>query len=195
MEFKQEPIPNQKFEMGRVITLTKCGTMECCTGCDFMHCGNYAKRMRQVKYKKEDFFEEYKNELVSINKPLLVGCNFFNDYPFRVSYLLVSEMLDNLDFHFPANTYWNLDYYFHPEDQPIDDWFVRSIELQKISRKGEEITLGRVDVSDHRIFEYDFTDAQYKLAEKIRDILLWLKQQTYEAICKEVEKEKHNEKN
>lgn len=186
MEFKQEPIPNQKFEMGRVITLTKCGTMECCTGCDFMHCGNYAKRMRQVKYKKEDFFEEYKKELAELNKEDLIALDFYNDYHFRMTDDMFYDMFGFLDFKFPKNTYWDTPGGEHP-------YMVR---LVKFNRKKEEVTLlGSISIMTPRITEYDFTDAQYKLAEKIRDVLLWLKQQTYEAICKEVEKEKHNEKN
>lgn len=62
MEFKLEPVKNQKFEIGRTINLSKCN----CEQCDFMNCPkqNYALKMKPKKYSVAEFWEANKEEII-----------------------------------------------------------------------------------------------------------------------------------
>jgi hypothetical protein len=172
MNLKFVPIKNQKFDIGRNINPFKCD----CKECTFMNCpkNNYAVKMKRKGYHIEEFWDEYSKDILIINKP--------NKHRFfRLTYRLLNELMDAMCFTFPKGTYWRLDNYSYQlnSEEDIDDNFYDEITLVKFSRKGEEISLGHITVHDHKIHEWDFTDAQYKLAEKIRDAILWLSNMTY----------------
>jgi len=51
----------QKFEIGRTINPMLCN----CEKCDFLHCANYAVRMKSVDYTVEEFVEQNKDALIA----------------------------------------------------------------------------------------------------------------------------------
>ena len=60
MSFRFEPKKGQKFNIGRTINFTVCGTLSQCTanngGCDFINCPNYAKEMVRVRDKIDEYY-------------------------------------------------------------------------------------------------------------------------------------------
>ena len=180
MKLEFVPVKNQKFDIGRTINPFKCD----CKECTFMNCPkqNYAVKMKRKAYSIEEFWNEYGEEIIKINRLNRIQYNFPHDYWFRLTYYLLNEFMDALLFTFPNGTYWRLDNYSWQSnsDEDINDNFYDEITLVKFSRKGTEVPLGCISVHDHKIHEYDFTNAQYKLAEKIRDAILWLKNKVFE---------------
>lgn len=180
MKLKFVPVKNQKFEWGRTINPFKCD----CEECTFMNCpkNNYAVKMQRQGYSIEEFWDEYSEDILAINKPRRIQYNFQNEYRFQLTYNLLNEFMDALCFKFPTGTYWRLDNYAFQwnSDEDINDHFYDEITLVKFSRKGQEVCLGYVSVHDHKIHDCDLTDAQHRLAEKIRDAISWLKNKMFE---------------
>ena len=184
-----EPVPNQKFEIGRTINPFKCD----CKDCDFLHCPkkNYAVRYKVKGYKVQDFWDAYKDDIVDLNRQNVLGADFDNDYNFQLTWGLISDLIEAVAFTFPKNTYWEVtDSLWEDRDKEIGETRYQRIWLVKFNRADDEVGLGYITIANHKIWEVDMTDAQYKLAEKIRDILLWLKQQTYEEVAKQEERRK-----
>lgn len=182
MKLEFVPVKNQKFDIGRTINPFKCD----CAECTFMKCpkNNYAVKMKRKSYSVQEFWNEYSEDILSINKPKRIQYNFPHEYKFKLTYKLLNELMDMLNFKFPKGTYWELNdysYQINPEED-IDNNFCDAITLVKFSRTGSELSLGYISVHDHKIHEYDFSNAQYKLAEKIRDALLWLKSKMFEVL-------------
>lgn len=95
MKFKQVPIKNQKFDIGRTINFTKCD----CEKCDFMHCpkNNYALKMAKRMYTVEEFWDE--------NKDAIIAARSLKTY---FTYDTVCDFLDAC-ITFPIGTYWDFD--------------------------------------------------------------------------------------
>ena len=182
MKLEFVPVKNQKFEIGRTINPFKCD----CENCTFMNCPkkNYAVKMQRKAYTVEEFWKEYCEAILAINKPKRIQYNFPKEYSFRLTYQLLNELMDALCFKFPKGTYWRLDNYSYQvnSQENVDDHFYDEITLVKFSRKGQEISLGCISIHDHKIHELDFTDAQYRLAEKIRDAISLLKAKMFETV-------------
>ena len=151
MKFVQQPVKNQKFEIGRVITLSKCGTLDECTNCDFMHCNNYCRKMERVIPTIDEFIKEEGNRLKQNN-----GIKEDED--------LIYSFMDC--FKFPKGIYW---------DCPNNS----SIRLVKFSRSGKELECAYIDLGDGRLIDYDLTDTQYKFAckisEAVKKVNQWVK--------------------
>jgi len=186
LDTQWEPVPNQKFEIGRTINPFKCD----CTDCDFLHCPkkNYAVRYKVKGYKVQDFWDAYKDDIVELNRKNVLDVDFANDYNFQLTWDLITDLMEAVAFTFPKNTYWDTtDSLWEDRDKEIGDTRYQTIRLVKFNRAGSEVELGRITIANHKILEIDMTNAQYKLAEKIRDVLLWLKQQTYIQVEKDYE--------
>lgn len=176
MHIEFEPIKNQKFEIGRTINLSKCD----CKKCDFIHCpkNNYAVKMRRKSYTVEDFWRENGEKVCRINDVPKLKCNFPEKYEMRLSYDLLNDFMEFLNFTFPKGTYWSLGDSECNKDEdstPIGEWIFRRISLVKFNRKGDEVCTGYISIQNPKIEEYDFTESQYRLAQKIRDALQKLK--------------------
>ena len=171
------PVKNQKFEWGRTINPFKCD----CEQCDFMNCPkkNYAVKMTRKKYSVADFWNEWKNKILELNKPLIWQYSFHNTYNFKLTYEMINDFFDFLCFSFPKGTYWSPSC---PEsyDGEIETRVYQRISLVQFSRRGEELEIGNIEIANHKIHEYDFSERQYKLAEKIRDAIAQLKELVFE---------------
>lgn len=97
MEFKMEPVKNQKFDIGRTINWTKCD----CQKCDFLHCpkNNYALKMQQHKYTIKEFFEANKEDIIKAGALQ----NYF-------TLDTISDFMDACIGKFPKGTYWDFSY-------------------------------------------------------------------------------------
>ena len=177
MNVELVPIKNQKFEIGRTINPFKCD----CEKCTFMNCPkhNYAVKMTRKKYTVDVFWNEWKDEILELNKPKRWQYSFHDRYDFLLTYDMINDLFDILSFSFPKGTYWQptapTSY-----DGEIGERVYQEISLVKLSRAGNEITLGYIAINKHRIFDYDLNERQYKLAEKIRDSIRWLKEKVFE---------------
>lgn len=91
MELKFDVVKGQKFEIGRVITLSECT----CDKCTFLSCPkkNYAVKTKVHKYSTKDFLAEY-------------GDLLKREYFPRE---LLEEYIGEC-FTFPKGIYWRLDY-------------------------------------------------------------------------------------
>lgn len=157
MKFKQEPVKNQKFEIGRTINFMKCGTYEECKGgCDYMHCPNYARKMKQVKYKVEEFYEENKEIL---SKP---NCFEKND--------LIVDFMDACVRSFPRGTYWDTDGYYL-------NLVTRSTARErKVFGDGDFVTKVKIDLyGDFDVHDWGGSESQLSLANSISNKLRKLK--------------------
>lgn len=111
-----------------------------CKKCDFMNCpkNNYAPKMKRKRHTVGEFIKFYEEELSKYG--------YLTDE-------LIDEFMDL--FSFPKGTYWSTDY-----DKT-------HIKLVGFNRKQDEVCKGTVDVRTGEIWEYDFSESQYKLAYKI----------------------------
>lgn len=174
MSFAMVPVKNQKFEIGRTINLSKCN----CEKCTFMNCpkNNYAVKMTKKIWKVVDFWEEFKEEIIQINKPKKWQYSFHNKYNLELNYKLITEFMDML-FRFPKGTYWSPeDKKWHTDDTDIEEQIYRTIALQKVSRSGNVIDLGEIRICDGKYTDYDLSERQEKLAIKISNALKELKE-------------------
>lgn len=57
----------------------------------------------------------------------------------------------------------------------VNETIYKEITIVKFSRKGKEITLGKVKIGDGKVFDIDLSQAQEKLANKISKALRELK--------------------
>ena len=108
--------------------------------CDFMNCpkNNYALKMVRKRHTVDDFIKFYAEELKKRG--------FLTDE-------LIDEFMDL--FSFPKGTYWNTNY-----DKTL-------IQIVTFNRKQDESCKGTVNVRTGEIWEYDFSEQQYRLACKI----------------------------
>ena len=172
--FELVPVKNQKFEIGRTINPFKCD----CEECTFMNCPkhNYCVKMTKRIWKLGDFWEEFKDEILAINKPDIWQYSFHHKYDLELNHKLLNEFVDML-FSFPKGTYWSPENYkWHTDDTDIDEVIYRRIDLQKISRKGNTITLASIVVGNGKYDDFDLSVAQEKLAIKISNALKELKE-------------------
>lgn len=111
-----------------------------CKKCDFMNCpkNNYALKMKRKRYTVDDFIKFYAEELQK--------WGFLTDE-------LITEFMDL--FSFPKGTYWNTNY-----DRTLIQFIV-------FNRKQDEVRKGTVNVRTGEIWEYDFSEPQYRLACKV----------------------------
>lgn len=174
MSFEFVPVKNQKFEVGRTINPFKCD----CEKCDFLHCPkhNYAVKMTKKIWKVSDFWEEFKEEIIQINKPKRWQYSFHNRYEIELNYKLLNEFVDML-FSFPKGTYWSPeDVKWHTDDTDIKEQIYKTIALQKLSRSGNIVTLGSISIGSGLYSDYDLSAKQEKLAIKISSALKELKE-------------------
>lgn len=111
-----------------------------CEKCDFMNCpkNNYALKMKRKRHSVDEYIEFYDEDLKRLG--------FLNDE-------LLTEFMDL--FSFPKGTYWNPNY-----DRT-------AIQLVVFNRKGDEVCKGTINTRTGAIWEYDFSEPQYKLACRI----------------------------
>ena len=111
-----------------------------CKKCDFMNCpkNNYALKMKRKRYTVDEFIEFYSEDL--------------KERGFLTEELL-TEFMDL--FSFPKGTYWNTNY-----DRT-------AVQLVSFNRKQDEVCKGTVNTRTGEIWEYDFSESQYKLACRI----------------------------
>lgn len=164
------PVKNQKFDIGRTINPFKCD----CKQCDFLHCpkNNYAVKMKRKSFTVSDFFNNNREEILALNNPQEVGT--IKSFTLELNYALIAELFDTMNFTFPEGTYWATDDYKWLADD-VNETIYKEITIVKFSRKGKEITLGKVNIGDGKVFDIDLSQTQEKLANKISKALRELK--------------------
>lgn len=177
MNLEFVPVKGQKFDIGRTINPFKCD----CEKCTFMNCPkhNYAVKMTRKKYDISVFWNEWKDRILEINKPKRWQYSFHNRYNFAMTYDMINDFFDFLCFNFPKGTYWQPTSPVGLSDNIGDDIY-NSITLIKFSRAGREVNLGEITIHNHYVWDYDLSERQYKLAEKIAENLRWLKEKVFE---------------
>ena len=186
MSFELVPVKGQKFEIGRTINPCKCD----CAVCTFMNCpkNNYAVKMKKKVWKIADFWGEFKEEILAINKPCKWKYSFHSEYVLELNYKLITDFIDML-FSFPKGTYWSAeDTKWHTDDTEIEEKIYKTIALKKVSRSGKIIDLGSISVSNGEWFDMDLSEPQERLAIKISNALKELKElvfEYYQGECKE----------
>lgn len=187
MKLEYVPVKGQKFDIGRTINPANCD----CKVCTFMNCPkkNYAVKMTRKKYAVDDFWNEYKDDILKINHPKRWQHSFRNNYEFKLTYNLIDRLLDVVFPNFPKGMFWS------PNDPAntrteVEETVYREILFVKISRSGKEILLGGIGIGLHTIFDYDLNERQYRFAEKVCESIRWLKEKVFEYYH-----EKHLDKN
>ena len=178
MGFAMIPVKNQKFEWGRTINPIKCD----CKECTYMNCpkNNYAVKMTKKTWKVADFWEQFEEEILAINKPYKWQYSFHNKYNLELNYKLITEFIDML-FSFPKGTYWSPeDVKWHTDDTEIEERIYETIALQKVSRGGNIVNLGTISVRNGNYYDYDLSATQEKLAIKVSNALKELKELVFE---------------
>lgn len=173
MPFKMVPVKNQKFEIGRTINPFNCD----CKKCDFMNCpkNNYAVKMTKKIWELEDYWKIFKEEILALNKPYKWQYSFHDSYDLELNYRLIEEFIDML-FNFPRGTYWS------PGDKKwyvcdnVSEQVYRKILIQKVSRSGNIVNLGEININNGKYFDLDLSTAQERLAIKISNALKNLKE-------------------
>lgn len=165
MKLECEPVKGQTFDIGRTINFTKCN----CEKCDFMHCDNYAKKMKPKKFKNEkEFVESWKEQNPKLVERALLEDSYFEE--------LVDDFLDSV-ISFPKGLYWKPNYSWSRKEELL------SIDICRMSKtkyerenEGDFIAIANVCFNeDHNgaknhafveIYPY-YTDRAEKLAHKI----------------------------
>lgn len=184
MNLEFVPIKSQKFSIGRVINLSKCD----CEKCNFMNCpkNNYAVKMKRKQHKVDVFWNEWESEILKLNRPKKWQYNAHNKYNLLLTYEMLCDLFDTVSFSFPKGTYWQptspISY-----DGEIEKRVYREIALVRFSRDGKETTLGNITIQHPYIRDYNLNERQYKLAEKLRDCILWIKEKIFEHYQKQDE--------
>lgn len=178
MNLEFVPVQGQKFDIGRTINPFKCD----CMVCTFMNCPkkNYAVKMTRKKYTVNDFWNEHKNEILELNHPKRWEYGFHNKFNLRMTFDMLSDFFDFLYFTFPKGLYWSHDNPESYDDGDIGSKVYKEIGLVKFSRSGNEIRVGRIKVATQEIYDYDLSERQYKLAEKISSALAEVKRKVFE---------------
>lgn len=142
MKIKYDVVKNQKFDLGRTINPLKCD----CEECDFLNCPkkNYAVKKKVHKYTVQEYIEDSSEELKK--------WKFLNDD-------LIIDLMDYV-FTFPKGTYWRMDYSN-----------IR-IELITFSRSGRELVRGSINTRTGKIYDFDMTVTQEKLANRISKAII-----------------------
>ena len=114
MPFIQEPIKNQRFEIGRIINLMRCAECEHKSECEgknfFLSCNNYCTKMKPKKYKRpEDFWKIWKE-----NNPKIVE-NIFECAKDEIDNPLMELFTDVVDWGMtiPKGVYWRVKPYYY----------------------------------------------------------------------------------
>lgn len=111
-------------------------------------------------------------EILALNNPQEVGT--IKSFTLELNYALIVELFDTMNFTFPKGTYWATDDYKWLTDD-VNETIYKEITIVKFSRKGKEITLGKVNIGDGKVFDIDLSQTQEKLANKISKALRELK--------------------
>lgn len=178
MNLEYIPVKGQKFEFGRTINPAKCD----CQVCTFLSCPkkNYVVKMARKKYTVDVFWDEWKDEILKLNKPSRWQYSFHNKYDLRLTFDMISDFFDTLLFTFPKGLYWAHECPEDYDDGDIGKKVYKEIGLIRFSRSGQEIRVGRIAIAKPEIYDYDLSDRQYKLAEKVRDALAFIKNKVFE---------------
>lgn len=176
MNTTYEPVPNQKFDIGRTINITKCD----CKKCDFMHCpkNNYSVKQRLHRFTVQEFFDDNKDAILVLekNKPRRCDLRFPKYFQLVLTYELITEFMDYMQFKFPPGLYWTpASVEAHSISLPIEARLYNEIQLVKFTRSGEEKPVGGVSIDSAEVFSYCLTESQRKFASKIAESLLELK--------------------
>lgn len=186
MNLEYIPVRGQKFDIGRTINPFNCD----CKVCTFMNCPkkNYAVKMTRKKYTVDDYWNEWKDEILKLNHPKRWEYSFRSGYNLRLTYDMISDFFDFLCFAFPKGLYWSPEDPENYDDGDIGDKVYKEIGLVKFSRTGKEIRVGRIRIANQEIYDYDLSERQCKLAEKISAALALLKNKVFD-YCEEQDKE------
>ena len=177
MKLEFVPVKGQKFDIGRTINPTKCD----CIKCDFLNCpkNNYAVKMKKKIWKVADFWEDFKEEILAINKPSRWHYGLHSRYDLELNYKLIDVFMDML-FSFPKGTYWSPeDHKWCTDDTEIEEQLYKTIALQKVSRSGNIVNLGNVSIGDGHYVDWDLSEAQERLAIRISNALKELKEMVF----------------
>lgn len=182
MNLVYEPVPNQKFDIGRTINFTKCN----CSKCDFMHCpkNNYSVKQRLHRFTVKEFFDDYKDAILAVegNKPNRCDLKFPEHFDLNLTYDLIVDFFEYMQFRFPQGLYWEpSEVNAQTMDNPVGSRQYRVIELVRFNRKGQEQYLGSVKIKDGDIFDSNLNTHQYNLAKRISKAIVELKS----LICRE----------
>lgn len=130
--------------------------------CCICSCENFCP----IKYK------DNREEILALNNPQEVGT--IKSFTLELSYALIVELFDTINFTFPKGTYWATDdYKWLGED--FNETIYKKITIVKFSRKGREVTLGKANIGDGKVLDIDLSQTQEKLANKISKALRELK--------------------
>lgn len=185
MPFVQEPIKNQRFEIGKTINLMKCAECEHKSECErknfFLSCDNYCTKMKPKKYKRpEDFWKIWKE-----NNPKIVE-NVFECVTGEMDSPLMELFTDVVDCGatFPKSVYWRPRRYYYNGIEFVkmatrterqftgDDW----VTYGNVYYEGGKIRIG------YATYRYvpRIPDCVYRLIDNIYDYMnalleLWKK--------------------
>lgn len=188
MSFRFEPKKGQKFNIGRTINFTVCGTLSQCTanngGCDFINCPNYAKEMVRVRDKIDEYYNSVRDNELLLDK----------DGHIR-TWDGITEFIGSCQ-SFPKGTYWDTDGYGDPKDG-VGNWR-RCTEIRLVTKTtkqdryygeyGDFTTRVSVDLTgDFDIHDRGASSAQLSLARSISNKLKKLKQLRLDDIAQNVQ--------
>ena len=162
MPLKFDIVKNQKFELGRVIDITKLNFDEK----DFMYKGkgNYAFKTKKHYYTLKEFYDFYK-EAIKQEKGDISD-----------SYDLLSELFSSIKFSFPKGSFWGFNY-----DLCLGTKCNLEIQIITFKKNGKELVKGTIKLDDLKIVDYDLTDKQRGVLDKVKNAILEIRKMYKEA--------------
>lgn len=165
MKLEYEPVKGQTFDIGRTINFTKCN----CEKCDFMHCDNYARKMKLKKFKKVgDFVQSWKEQNPEYANKVFSDNKAFEEF--------ITDFLDRM-ISFPKGLFWKPNHSWTKRDELIGIDLVRMSKTKyERDQEGDFVSLADITFkqnynrteyyADAGCYSY-CTDSAEKVANKI----------------------------
>ena len=166
------PVVNQRFDIGRTVNPFLCN----CKTCDFKHCpkDNYVLKMKPVSHTKEETFEHFKSRFLELNNP-----EWQHSHSLIIDYDLLNDIMEYMNYKFPTNTFWSSKLDFN-DNTEFGKTEVTEIVIQKINRSGNIVNLGEIQIKNGNVYESDFSEQQWKLANRLGASFKYFKEKVLE---------------
>ena len=172
------PVVNQRFDIGRTVNPFLCN----CKTCDFKHCpkNNHVLKMKPVSHTKEETFEHFKSRFLELN-----NSKRQHSHSLIIDYNLLNDVMEYMNYKFPTNTFWSSKLNFN-DNTESGKTEVTEIVIQKINRIGNIVDLGEIQIKNGNVYESDFSEQQWKLANRLGASFKYFKEKVlehYEECC------------
>lgn len=130
--------------------------------------------MKPVSHTKEETFEMFKSRFLELNNP-----EWQHSHSLIIDYDLLNDIMEYMNYKFPTNTFWSSKLNFN-DNTEFGKTEVTEIVIQKINRGGNIVNLGEIQIKNGNVYESDFSEQQWKLANRLGASFKYFKEKVLE---------------